>query len=308
MKKLVKKFGKISTYELDKKIDTVLMLQGLAQVQRVGSLKHILGVEDIEFKVYSQWGEDGIIQFLIQHIDLPNKIFVEFGVENYTESSTRFLLKNNNWSGLVIDGSEENYQYIRNDEISWRYELDAICSFITRENINELISSRIKEKEIGLLSVDIDGMDYWVWEEIDCVEPAIVICEYNSLFGDQLEVVIPYRSDFIRSKAHVSNLYFGASIKAFIRLGKQKGYTFICTNSAGNNAFFVRDDLVNSKLSKLGLSKTFHKSKFREARDSNGQLLLKNTHELIHILNDKEIIDLQNGKNTTIRELYTKIT
>src|ERR1044072_8195184 len=120
-------------------------------------------LEEVEFQVFSQRGEDGILQYLTSRIEIPHRIFVEFGVENYTESNTRFLLMNNNWSGLVIDGSKSNVDFIRNDFIYWKYDISAVESFITRGNINTLIRNYTKETDIGLLSVDIDGNDYWVW-------------------------------------------------------------------------------------------------------------------------------------------------
>ncbi|MFM6343717.1 MAG: hypothetical protein ACKPFK_01030, partial [Dolichospermum sp.] len=106
-----------------------------------------------EFRAFSQWGEDGIIQFLIRNVPINRKIFVEFGVQNYTESNTRFLLINNNWSGLVIDGGSEEIYYIKNDPIYWQYNLKAVNSFITKDNINQIISDNGIQGEIGLLSV-----------------------------------------------------------------------------------------------------------------------------------------------------------
>ncbi|WP_446012105.1 hypothetical protein [Candidatus Electrothrix sp.] len=91
---------------------------------------------DYEFKVSSQTGEDGIIQFLIHNIPIQSKIFIEFGVQNYTEANTRFLLQNDNWFGLIIDGSQNNINYIKNDPIYWRYNLKAECTFIDCDNIN----------------------------------------------------------------------------------------------------------------------------------------------------------------------------
>ena len=99
-------------------------------------------IADNQFRVFSQWGEDGIIQFLLRHITIENKIFVEFGVENYTEANTRFLLINDNWTGLVMDGSKEHISYIKKDPIYWRYNLKAVQVFITKENINRLLTGK----------------------------------------------------------------------------------------------------------------------------------------------------------------------
>ena len=95
----------------------------------------------VEFSVYSQWGEDGIVQHLLRYVPISNKMFVEFGVENYLEANTRFLMIKDNWTGLVMDGSNENIDYIRQDDIFWRFHLKAQQAFITRENINVIFYS-----------------------------------------------------------------------------------------------------------------------------------------------------------------------
>src|ERR1700722_1664225 len=157
-----------------------------------------------EFRTFSQWGEDGILQHLLRHVAVSKRIFVEFGVENYTESNTRFLLLNNNWAGLIIDGSSKNIDFIKNDEIYWRHNLKAEHAFVTRETINDLIRRNGISGEIGLLSIDIDGNDYWVWEAIDVVLPSVVVVEYNARFGPHKAVTVPYDAGFVRSSAHHS--------------------------------------------------------------------------------------------------------
>ena len=146
-------------------------------------------IQDTEFKVFSQWGEDGIIQYLINKIPIKNKIFIEFGVDTYVEANTRFLLENDNWSGLVLDGSLKNIEYIKRSDLYWKYDLIAKNIFINKENIDnvlkEYIDSNNFSKDIGLLSIDIDGNDYYVWEAIKCISPVIVICEYNWIFGNK---------------------------------------------------------------------------------------------------------------------------
>ena len=91
---------------------------------------------EYEFKVFSQFGEDGLIQYLIKNLDISIKRFIEFGVENYEEANTRFLLENDNWSGLIIDSSKENIQHIKKQNYFWKYNIKAINEFITKENIS----------------------------------------------------------------------------------------------------------------------------------------------------------------------------
>ncbi|MFM6014621.1 MAG: hypothetical protein ACKPCI_14880, partial [Dolichospermum sp.] len=250
-------------------------------------------IRDNEFRAFSQWGEDGIIQFLIRNVPISRKIFVEFGVQNYTESNTRFLLINNNWSGLVIDGGSEEISYIKNDPIYWQYNLKAVNSFITKDNINQILSDNGIQGEIGLLSVDIDGNDYWVWEAIDCINPAIVVSEYNFRFGANKAVTVPYDASFVRSKAHYSNIYYGASLKALCILADRKGYAFVGCNSAGNNAFFVRKDLKPDAINEITIEEGYVKGQFRESRDEKGNLLYLSLEEEEKILNSLPLVEIQ---------------
>lgn len=232
-----------------------------------------------EFQVFSQWGEDGIIQFLLRHTSIPCKTFVEFGVETYVEANTRWLLIRHGWSGLVIDGDEKNVAEIHSDAIYWRHNLKAIQAFITRENINDLISENGFSGEIGILSVDVDGVDYWIWEALTVVSPAIVIAEYNALFGPIDRVTVPYDADFMRNKAHYSGSYYGASIAALAALGDRKGYALVGCNSAGNNAFFVKRELMKMELRELTAAEAFVPSAFRETRDETGALIYPSFEE-----------------------------
>lgn len=252
-----------------------------------------LELQNNEFQVFSQWGEDGIVQMLLRHIEIPNKIFIEFGVENYTESNTRFLLVNDNWAGLVIDGSSENISYIKQDSIYWQRNIKAVQAFIDRDNINKIIAENGVKGEIGILSIDIDGNDYWVWEAIDVVNPAIVIIEYNSRFGKDKALTIPYDPHFVRSKAHYSMLYAGASLKALYNLGKLKGYSFVGCNSVGNNAFFVRQDLKPATIKELTVEEGYVVSQFRESRDEQGNLSYLSWDEGSKILSSLPLVNLE---------------
>lgn len=244
----------------------------------------IQDLSETEFKVYSQWGEDGIIQYLIDNINISEKIFIEFGVQNYTESNTRYLLINNNWSGLVIDGSQEYIDYIKKDEIYWKYNLKAECDFITAENINDIILRNGIKGKIGLLSVDIDGVDYWVWKAINCIEPDIVICEYNHRFGKEEAVTVPYKADFVRTEENNTNIYFGASIKALEKIAVEKGYSLVGVSSNGGNVFFVKTNLLNEKVVKKEIDEVFVHGKFRESRLPDGSLAYLDLKEEMKIL------------------------
>lgn len=254
-------------------------------------------LSEVEFQVFSQWGDDGIIQFLVNKIHFPNKVFIEFGVENYRESNTRFLLINNNWTGYVIDGSKDNIDFIKNDIISWACELHSECAFITKENINELIRKVNFDREIGILSIDVDGNDYWIWEAINSVNPVLIIAEYNSLFGKNTLWSVPYDPLFVRGQKHSSLLYYGASLGALNFIASKKGYSLIGCNSKGNNAYFLRNDKLGGIFEKKSVEAAYVFSKFREAKVGNDRPSGKERIILIEGLN---VVNVDDGSMVKI--------
>lgn len=276
--------------------------EALGRIEQRQIAQYCTDISEAEFKVYSQWGEDGIIQYLVRHVPMERKLFVEFGVENYTESNTRFLLINNYWAGLVLDGGVENINYIKNDSIYWAYNLKADCSFLTKDNINEVISRNGIGGDIGLLSVDIDGNDYWVWNAIDCVNPRIVICEYNSLFGKIAKVTTPYDPAFFRGDAHFSKVYYGASISALCELANKKGYSLVASNSAGNNIFFVRNDLLGD-FKILSPDDAYRQAQFREFHDENGKLTFYDFDARLEMVRKLELYDLDTQSIKKIEDI-----
>ena len=268
------KSNKIESFQSmkeDKQILNLMLQNGRIWSKLIPKNEAINSLHEVEFKVFSQWGDDGIIQYLINYLDIENNTFVEFGVEDYLESNTRFLLMNNNWSGLIIDGNENHISNIKKNELFWKYDLITKASFITAENINELIENENIKGQIGLLHIDIDGNDYWIWKALEVVEPIIIVMEYNSVFGCERAITIPYDAHFIRTKAHYSNLYAGASLLSLCDLATEKGYVFIGSNSAGNNAYFVKKEFAKA-LKPLTAFEGFVNSKFRESRNKTGGL------------------------------------
>jgi len=287
-------------YPVQRADDNAMLLAGLR-------LKNILGqsivdnLRDVELKVFSQWGEDGIIQYLINTIPIENEVFVEFGVEDYREANTRFLLKNNNWRGLVIDGDSMNIRWIRDERISVYHDIQSVCSFVTPENINTLISAAGISGDIGLLSIDIDGNDYWVWRAIDVVNPRIVICEYNSLFGPEAAVTIPYSPKFDYNAAHHSRLYFGASLAALCLLAEEKGYAFVGCTSAGNDAFFVRKDVAQN-VKTVTAREGYVECRFRDSRGTAGEKTFLAGAERLGAIEHLDIHDLLTGTVIPLRD------
>ena len=286
----------------DEEIQKELILKAKLLSVKNRYFKKIKDLSDIEFQVYSQWGEDGIIDWLITKYPEIPKSFLEIGTQNYRESNTRFLLINKNWKGFIIEADKAAVKDIKSQRIYWKHNLRAINEFITKDNINNVIKGFNIPKKIGLLSLDIDGVDYWVLSKLSALDPSIIVCEYNSLFGQKKSVTVPYKSNFIRSEEHYSNLYYGASINAFIDLMKKKNYFLIGTNSAGNNAFFVRKNIWN-KVKKIIIKKKVFVSKFRESRNIKGALTFLDKKKSLELIKNKFMIDLKDNKKKKIFEL-----
>ena len=300
--KIVRRLSSLPRVDaIEAKLDRIL--QGMGRLElHLQELRHLDDPADREFGISSQWGEDGLIQAIIRRVPLGPRRFVEFGVENYTEANTRFLLINDNWSGLVMDGALSNIESIRRDPIYWRHDLKAEQAFITRENIDDLLRANGFAEDLGLLSIDIDGNDYWIWEAISVTAPTIVIVEYNSIFGPHARCSIPYRSDFRRAEAHHSNLYYGASAAAFDMLGCDLGYRLVCGNGAGNNLFFVRDDRAGD-LPRRTPEQAWVASRFREARDANGQTTFLRADQARKEIEHLPVVDLSDGRLVTLAKL-----
>lgn len=212
-------------------------------------------------------------------------------------NKTGYLMHNRNWRGLVLDANVLHIETIRNDEIFWKRHLDAKSAFITRENVNDTIGQSGYAGEIGLLSIDIDGNDYWVFDALTVVQPDIVLCEYNAILGDVHALTIPYDPAFQRTIAHFSWLYFGASIRAPELAAARKGYSLIGSNAAGHNAFFVRADLA----SRLSVEdRQARPSLFRETRSEDGSLSYFGGLDRLALIAEMPVVDLETGRTVPL--------
>jgi hypothetical protein len=196
------------------------------------------------YKVYSQNDEDGIINEIFNRIGVVSQTFVEFGVGNGLENNTYALLFKG-WNGLWIDGDPELVAGIRANlpNTIAAGTLSVINSFVTVANINDLISSVVRSKEIDLLSIDIDGNDFYVLDAITCVEPRAIVTEYNAKFPPPWRFCMDYDASHVWS----GDDCFGASLSFFEEGLSRKGYRLVGCNLTGSNAFFVREDLVEDK-------------------------------------------------------------
>jgi len=299
MKPLTRRLREISQLvstilSIDEKFDEIKINQGLilTLMHERQAAKNLM---DYEFKIFSQWGEDGIIQHLCKSVAIKNRTFIEFGVECFFESNCRFLQMKDNWSGFVMDGSLENIRKLKSSYFYWKYDLQAIAAFVTRENINDLLAQSGFDEDLGILSIDLDGNDYHILDAITHFKPRILICEYNSVFGEVRKISIPYDAAFNRTRGHYSNLYFGASLAAITHLANIKGYSLVGTNSAGGNAFFVRNDLVTDKVTAVTSAEAYFPSHLRESRDAKGHLTHVAGSERLKVIQGLPVLNVETG-------------
>lgn len=200
-------------------------------------------LEQYEYSLLSQNGEDGILRYLFSQAGFDSRWLVEFGFGAHQCNSLRLML-HENFNGLLMDGSAENCRFF--DIAAERLQISgvkAVRAFLTRDNLNSLIERQGVPREIDLLSLDVDGNDYWFWEALTCVSPRIACIEYNAGIGPELSWTVPYDPEFERFAKHPSGFFHGASLKAMESLGKKKGYRLVGCDSTGTNAFFLRDDV-----------------------------------------------------------------
>lgn len=276
---------------LEGHLDRVRVALGRVEARQAARLE-ASRLQDQEFQVYSQFGEDGIIQFLTREVDVGREAFVEFGVESYHEANTRFLLFKDGWSGLVMDAQADKVRQIRQSWYYWLHDLTAVHALVTRDNIDAILEEHGMTGRIGLLSIDVDGVDYWIWEAIEVADPAIVVAEYNHRFGPREAVTVPYREDFDRRKAHPSLCYFGASLKALCLLAERKGYAFVGCGSAGLNAFFVREDVLPSSIPALSAEEGYVQGKFSEYHDEGGRRVRRSPEEERELVTSLPLVDV----------------
>ena len=228
------------------KVARLLLQQRYPELTEAGSRPTT--IRDREFSIYSQEGVDGILLHIFSKIGVGQRRYVEIGCGDGRECNTANLSLNLGWSGILIEVDELRLASARQfyDRMLQHNntEVQILNSHVTRENVNQVIAGAGVPDEIDLLSIDLDGNEYWIWKALTVVEPRVAVVEYNASFGPDQAVTIPYDPDFNCFEAHPSGFYHGASLAALTKLGASKGYALICVESQGVNAVFVRQDLA----------------------------------------------------------------
>ena len=174
----------------------LLMMTYKSMLNSGGSMPNI---SEVGFKVYSQSDEDGILLYIFSLIGTTSKKCVEICAGNGIECNTANLIINHGWFGLLVDGNsslvEQGQEFYRRHQSTYVYPPPFVCAWITRENVNTIIRDNGFEGEIDLLSIDIMGVDYWIWEAISVVNPRVVIVDYQDIIGPKKALTVPYEED-----------------------------------------------------------------------------------------------------------------
>jgi hypothetical protein len=220
----------------------VLGNQYREMTQRSGPLP---AFQDVEFRAYSQNGEDGILLYIFSLIGMGDRRCVEVCAGDGIQCNTANLIINHGWHGLLFDGNEILVNRARafyskvGDTL--HFPPKVVNAWISCDNINQLIRENGFEGPIDMLSLDIDGNDYWLWEALDVVRPRVVVAEVQCIWGADRAVTVPYASDFRAGFVDGFGVYCGASLPAFVKLARRKGYRLVGVQRLGFNAFFIED-------------------------------------------------------------------
>lgn len=198
------------------------------------------GLAGHELKVFSQNGEDGVLAEIFHRTGTTTRWFVEFGIGSGLEGNSVLLADVAGWEGLFIEGSPGLHAQL-NDKYSAIDRVRVACALVSAENVEHLFEAAGVPTDLDLLSIDIDGNDYWVWQAIARYRPTVVVVEYNGAIDPAARLVQPYEP----GQGWDGTDFYGASLGALDHLGTSKGYRLVHADLTGTNAFFVRDDLAD---------------------------------------------------------------
>jgi len=212
--------------------------------------------QDTGFRVYSQSDEDGLVLYVFSLIGMTNRICVDIASGLPDGANSTNLIRNWGFTGFLFEGNEDKVReantFFAGPETNV-YPPRIKAGMVTAENVNELLLSAGVSGEIDLFSLDMDGIDYWVWKSLNAIEPRVVVCEFTSYWGPDKSVTIPYDPKFTRPHPN----YWGASLAAVVKLGTQKGYRLVGWNRYGYNAIFVRRGLGEDVLPEVSRHECF---------------------------------------------------
>ena len=287
--------------------DKIFFNIGLNQIsENRKNYDNIDNIQQVELKVFSQNGEDGIIDYLLTKLKLiPHSTnFIEIGVGDYRESNTRFIYNRFHSKGVIIDCINDMKKKVKPHVNLWKGDLRICNSFINSNNINKILEKNC-DFDVDVFSLDIDGIDYWIIQKLKKNISKIFIAEFNPVFGPKLKVTVPNIDNFDRTNYHYSNLCYGMSLSALIDVMKEKNFYFVGTNLQKMNAFFVsndfnKKDFFNNLI--IGSLENYTNSNIRDSRDINNNLnYLSGFEKKIKEIENCKVVNLETNKNDLVK-------
>lgn len=228
------------------------------------------GISEAGFKVHSQTDEDGILLYIFSVIGTTNRMAIELCAGNGIECNSANLVIHHGWHALLFDGKlsniEEGLRYYRKCPKTYVFPPKFVHAWITKDNINDLISRAGFDGPVDLLTIDMDGVDYWILDAIHCADPRVVVVEYQDILGPDRSLTVPYQDDFDGFSNHTTGSmpdYGGASLMAFVKLLGSRGYRLVGTNTLGFNAFFIKNGLGDCEIPAIDPASCFSHAKVR---------------------------------------------
>jgi hypothetical protein len=229
-------------------------------------------LRDVGFRKYSQFEEDGILLYIFSLISPTNRTCVEICAGDGRECNTANLIINHGWWGHLFDGNENNVRagtaFFAQCKDTFLHPPRFTKAWVTAENVDDVIAASGAAGPIDLLSLDIDGVDYWIWKAITVIEPQVVVCETHNPIPPDKALTVPYDPNFVFE----SENYRSASLAAMTKLGREKGYRLVGTHRFGFNAFFVRDGVGEEFLPEVDVASCVQDPYSKLARDERWPL------------------------------------
>jgi hypothetical protein len=235
------RFARLKQYQLQARAHPRIAI-AFARAAATSALRQLDPVRPStwEFTAFSQNGEDGIIDYLCGRILRPNRYFIEIGASNGLENNTTWLAMARRYGGLMIDGDPAKVAECRQALGALNGPVEFAALMVNRESGAEIERLALYPNP-DVFSLDIDSFDYYVASTLldRGFRPKVFIVEYNSAFGPERSVTIPYQEPFNRHRAHPSGYYYGVSVTGLRNLLARHGYRFITVDQNGVNAFFA---------------------------------------------------------------------
>jgi hypothetical protein len=207
------------------------------------------------YGIHSRQDEDGLLLHIFKNIGVCRRTFLEIGVQDGLECNTANLSRHLGWEGVLMEGDPDLAKEAERNYCAFT-KVIVKQAFVTRENIDQLLSNCGVDRDCDLFSLDIDGNDYWIWEALADFRPRVVVIEYNHALGPERSVTIPYDPQF-RHRAKHPRGYLGASLRAMQRLGARRGYALVGSSSFGPNAFFVRKEALAGEIREVSVEDAY---------------------------------------------------